>query len=128
MTPEPFPFEAHGADEMLLTPAPPCTLPPDGWRCLLPGGHGGTSCPTVPDLLPWQQRVVDLAMSEDPIGHREWLHQWDPIDPDDGTDEAIDTAACWLGRAIWAGIVVGGFALGAGLAGVGIAVHRRVTR
>lgn len=83
---------------MMLTPAPPCTLPPPGWRCLLADGHGGTSCPTVRDDVDYFTRQ--------PL---------DPTDPDNGVDEAIDRAACWLGRAIWAGIIAGGFTLGGGL-------------
>ena len=86
---------------------------------MLAAGHAGTSCPTVP------------VFDGDGSTRASWMDvdfDWtpDPIDPT--AEDLTDTAACWLGRAIWAAIIVGGLALGAGLAAGAGAVHRRVTR
>lgn len=39
-----------------------------------------------------------------------------PLETDEGDGLLIETdeLVCWLGRAVWVGIIVGGFALGAG--------------
>ena len=55
----------------------------------------------------------------------EWLVEF--AEPDDDAPvlapmPASDPVACWIGRAVWAGIVIGGFTLGA----VAVLIVRRI--